>query len=141
MRYGKSPVKFDQKVFKLANIPINRFVALGHPSGNRAVLHTVFLSKSLLKAEAKAEAPKIINSYCNYSWIYSHNVLCGLLFMTKAELTTVSPFKLAVMSHEPENFKPSFDFEPQGILTLQSTDSSLMFITNATSPLRVKVDV
>lgn len=135
-----SPVS-NKRSFKLPGIPLQQFVSLGSQSGNRGVLHTVFMSKKPLAFEFTVEPSTQINGVCSYAFLTNANSLCGFVVSSPASATIVKHSCL-VIGGESEEYQPRFHLQPQGVILFESLDSNLIFVSlHVESPLLVKVDL
>lgn len=136
-----SPVKFDGTPFNIENVVERQFHILGPSVENKGILHTAFLSKPVFDTLSIPEPPTRLNGFCQYAFLHSVGGICGFILLTPIAQTKVSSISVSVGA-ESETYLTHHHLAPQGVLILESTDSSTLFISlEVNSSLLVKVDL
>src|SRR5574343_675674 len=133
-----SPISFHSE-FQLHGIQPNQFILLGPAPGNKGILHTVFLSKPVVGVQLKTQCIVTLNGFCRYCFIQDPGGICGFVLLTPTNNTVVKGVCVVVGS-ESEHYKTLFHLQPQGVLIMESSDRSTLFVANnVDSSLLVKV--
>lgn len=119
-----------QQPFELPPLPQGQFEAVGVDRLNKGILHTVLLKSKPAHKTTTSEAVAL-NGLCKYCFLESMGGICGLVLMTPVDKTLVSPYSVRV-GKPAASFSPLFHLQPQGIVVLESADSSLVFTANPT---------